>query len=294
VGICADESKGELEEESEGRARRLAMRNASELLKIQIENQRFLNVCLRHRMLRADSEEAQLFPQHKVGPSAVAKLEIGIRQTLSERSPEFKAKPDSFYLPIPRLRKVNLADPTLETEPSKPTDLIECLKQDKRILVRLQRTYPSAALGWSLAYSIIRQQLGGKTALPYVVSGDALNPPHSGFKQLLHPSFEKCANSPEFARVIIIEEPLFHLKNRMRFLDEQLGDLDAYVIVITKAEDAVTATDDLTKNNGFSSDNLAPVSLSETAYFLEKAFDMPAMEADAVAMRLDDTFRKLF
>ncbi|MAW89878.1 MAG: hypothetical protein CL574_02085 [Altererythrobacter sp.] len=270
------------------------MRNASELLKIQIENQRFLNVCLRHRMLRADSEEAQLFPQHKVGPSAVAKLEIGIRQTLSERSPEFKAKPDSFYLPIPRLRKVNLADPTLETEPSKPTDLIECLKQDKRILVRLQRTYPSAALGWSLAYSIIRQQLGGKTALPYVVSGDALNPPHSGFKQLLHPSFEKCANSPEFARVIIIEEPLFHLKNRMRFLDEQLGDLDAYVIVITKAEDAVTATDDLTKNNGFSSDNLAPVSLSETAYFLEKAFDMPAMEADAVAMRLDDTFRKLF
>ena len=80
----------------------------------------------------------------------------------------------------------------------------------------------------------------------------------------------------------------------MRFLDEQLGDLDAYVIVITKAEDAVTATDDLTKNNGFSSDNLAPVSLSETAYFLEKAFDMPAMEADAVAMRLDDTFRKLF
>ena len=36
MGICADESKGELEEESEGRARRLAMRNASELLKIQL------------------------------------------------------------------------------------------------------------------------------------------------------------------------------------------------------------------------------------------------------------------
>lgn len=293
-GICdfADHNKGDLEEESAGRARRLAMRNASELLKIQVRNERFLNVALRHRSLRAGPDEAQLFPKDEVGPNAVAELEMEIRQALSERSPEFKAKPDSFYLPIPRLRKINLADPTLETEPSKPTDLIECLKQDRRILVRLQRTYPSAALGWSLAYSLIRQQLGGKTALPYVVGGDAINPPRSGFRELLHASFEKCAASLEFARVLIIEEPLFHLKNRMRFLDDQLNGLDAYVIVVTKAEDAIAATDEFTKKNGFSSYNLAPVSLAETAYFLEKAFDMPAREADAVAIRLDDTFRK--
>ena len=292
-GVCdfADANKASLEEDTRGSARRLAMTNATQLFKLQLQNHRFLHVGMRHRV-RREGSSPDLFPVTEIGPSVVAELEREIKEKLAERSPEFKAKPDSFYLPIPRVRKINFADPTLETEPSKPADLIECLKDEKRILVRLQRTYPSAALGWSLAYSIIRQQINGKAALPYVVSGDTLNPPRAGLENLLHESFQKCANSPEFVRVIIIEEPLFHSRNRMRFLDQQLKDLDAYVIVVTKAEDAVAAIDNFNRINEFTSYQLAPVSLTETAYFIEKAFDMPAMEADAVAIRLDDTFRR--
>src|SRR5690606_15603011 len=115
---------------------------------------------------------------------------------------------------------------------------------------------------------------------------------NSGFKKALPASFTATEGKPEYLRVVIIEEPLFHARNRMKFLAAELKDLGAFVLVITKAEDNVAAVDDFIKENGFKEYEIAPVSFSETAFFLEKAFDMTAREAEVVAIRLDDTFRK--
>lgn len=287
----ADGDKEELEKRSKGGARRLAMANASRLLKQQMVNDRFTNVASRYHYKKTNKTD-DLFPETEVQSSIVSDLDAEIRSKLAERSPEFKAKPESFYLPIPRAQKINYADELAGKELESPDTLINSISIDERILIRLPRSYPSQALGWSLAHSLIRQQIEGKVVLPYVIGGDTINPPNSGFKKALPASFTATEGKPEYLRVVIIEEPLFHARNRMKYLAAELKNLGAFVLVITKAEDNVAAVDDFIKENGFKEYEIAPVSFSETAFFLEKAFDMTAREAEVVAIRLDDTFRK--
>ena len=100
------------------------------------------------------------------------------------------------------------------------------------------------------------------------------------------------AGREEYVRLVIIEEPLLNARNRVKFLGEELSEIDASVMVITKAAETVSVADEFLKEHGFKEYELAPVSFSETAFFLEKAFDMTAREAEAVAIRLDDTFRR--
>lgn len=166
------------------------------------------------------------------------------------------------------------------------------LAKEGRILIRLPRSYPSQALGWSLAHSLIRRQIDGRIVLPYVVSGEDITPPKSGLATSLPGSFAEVSSEAEYVKVLIIEEPSFHSRSKMKFLGEEISDFNGVVMVLTKSEDNISAVDDFVKDNGFKEYELAPVSFSETAFFLEKAFDMTAREAEAVAIRLDDTFRK--
>jgi nucleoside phosphorylase len=291
ISDLADGDKAELERRSQGGARRLAMRNASRLLAQQIQNDRFVNVAARDYHSKGPAD-GMLFPPQEALKSIVSELDREIRTNLAERSPEFRAKPESFYLPIPRAQKINYADDLTGRELGTPENLVDCLKSNSRIIVRLPRSYPSQALGWSLAYSLIRQQIDEKVVLPYVVSGEALNPPQSGFEKLLPTAFTTTVARPEFSRVIIIEEPIFHARNRMKFLSDELKKVDAHILIITKTEDSLSSVEDFVKENDFQEYELAQVSFSETAFFLEKAFDMTAREAELVAIRLDDTFRK--
>lgn len=291
ISDMADSDKAELERRTQGGARRLAMENASRLFQQQIKNERFINVAIRHKE-NSNCQAEDLFPKERAQSTVVSEIDADIRSRLAERSAEFKAKPSSFYLPIPRARRINYADDLADADVSLPENIVECLVRENRVLVRLPRSYPSQALGWSLAHSLIRQPLDGKVVLPYVISGDAILLPSGGIDANLPKIIVNVANRSEFERVIIIEEPPFHSRARMRFLVEQLEGYNARVLVLTKSEDSISALDDFVKDAKFKEYEMAPVSFTETAFFLEKTFDMTAREAEAVAIRLDDTFRK--
>ncbi len=291
ISDLADSGKTNLEQQSRGAGRQLAMRNASRLLKSQILNERFMNVAVRFHSAHANSE-GELFPTQKPELSLVSELDKTIRAKLAERSPEFRAKPDSFFLPIPRAQKVSYVDEIAGKEIDDPINLVDCLQQNKRIFIRLPRSYPSQALGWSLANTLIRQQIDGKIVLPYVIAGEELNPPAKGLSNALPAMMSSVIREGDYIKVIIIEEPLFHARNRVKFLTEELSKTEAYVMVITKTENTLSVANDFMKENAFQEYELSPISFAETAFFLEKAFDMSAREAEAVAIRLDDTFRR--
>lgn len=291
ISDLADGGKAEVESRTGGEGRALAMRNACRLLKQQLLNDRFTNVAVRYNEDHSE-HVGELFPRERAKASIIAELDADIKAKLTERSAEFRAKPDSFYLPIPRARKISYAEDLTGRQVDSPQNLLDCLVSEGRILIRLPRSYPSQALGWSLAYSLVRQQIEGKVVLPYVISGQAVNPPTSGLVKALPSAMASTIGRSEFIHVIIIEEPLFHARNRMKFLDDELAKIDAKILIITKAEDTVAESDEFIKSNGFKEYEIAPVSFAETAFFLEKAFDMPPREAEAIAIRLDDTFRK--
>ena len=222
----------------------------------------------------------------------MAQLEEEIRCRLAICSPEFKSKPNEFILPIPRVQLMDYGDKGTTDDIEPPISIIECLKRDRRVLIRLSRTYPSQSFGLSVAHSLIRQGLDNRTILPFVVTGEHINPPRSGFERVLPASYVDVSGLPEYARLLIIEEPIFHSKNRLKFLRQELDSYEDYAIIITKADDHAASIDSFVKENGFREYALTPVSFAETAFFLEKAFEMSSQEAEAIAIRLDDTFRK--
>ena len=290
ISDLADGDKAELERRTKGGARRLAMGNACRLLRVQLGNKRFTDVGLRYHESREQSEPV-LFPKAKAEKSTVADLDRLIAASLREVSSEYRNRPDTFYLPIPRLNKLSYADDLANRHQDEPDPILKSLLENDRVLIRLPRSYPSQSLGWLLAHFLIRQQIANKVVLPFVISGTDLNPPRSGFRKLL-PACMLDQDDSVFARVIIIEEPILNARNRTQFLTTEMAGISAKVIILTKSEDNVALTDTFITDNGFREFSLAPVSFSETAFFLEKAFAMTAREAEAVAIRLDDTFRK--
>ena len=291
ISDLADETKAELERVTKGRAREIAMRNAANILRRQFENDRFLNVARRFAAKR-NSGQAQLFPAQAVQVSVVATLEEEIRARLREFSPEFKNRPNDFYLPVPRVRKILYAEELGGRDLEDPENLIDSLSENDRLLVRLPRTFPTQGLGWSIAYSLLRQQIDGKVILPIHVDGSAIRPPKSGLVAAVPAAIRAQAFGPEFIQVFIIEEPEFESRNRIKFLTNEISNTGSKILVLTKAEDIVGTIEEFRRSSDLREFELSPISFSETALFLEKAFDMSPREAEIVAIRLDDTFRK--
>lgn len=290
ISDMADSQKATLETQTKGAARQVAMRNATELLQMQMTSERFLAVAKTFGQSGRDGQSELFALDPSFSP--VASLDEEIKARLSELSPEFRARPEGFYLPIPRARRISYTEDLAEEGDIGPENILDCLGQHDRIVVRLSRSYPSQALGWALAHTLLRQQINDKVVLPFVVSGTAIRPPKSGLLEPIPSNLRGSMNNPEFERVLIIEEPCFESRSRLKFLADELSGTSAKILIITKAEDNVAASDAFFKDNGFVEYDISPISFSETAFFLERAFDMTATEAEAVAIRLDDTFRK--
>jgi nucleoside phosphorylase len=290
ISDLADGDKTALEKRTQGAGRVLAMLNASTLLKLQIQNPKVHDVASRYALRK--NNQADLFNGKAPAPSVVAELEADIKQHLKEISPDFKARPEGFYLPIPRVRKTSYGENIVGREIEDPENITACLHDNDRIIVRLPRTFPSHALGWSLAHSLLRQQIDGKVVLPFVVNGNSIRPPKSGLDAAIPESMREGASGSEFVKVFIIEEPSFESRSRLRFLESEIRESGAKIMVLTKSEDNVAVVDLFVRENALSEYEMMPISFSETAFFLERAFDMTPHEAEAVAIRLDDTFRK--
>ena len=292
ISDLADRQKTKLEKDSKGAVRKIAMANACNLLQVQLANQRFMNVAASHASRRTGGSEPILFQRVIPVGSIVATLDSEIKAHLRELSSEYRARPDGFYLPVPRIRKISFADDLAGRQLDSPENVVSCLESHDRILVRLPRSYPSQALGWSLAHSLLRQQIGGRVILPFVIAGRDVRPPRNGISALLPNGMSGDVSADQYARVIIIEEPPFESNSKMKFFLEEIEKMDAIIMILTKSEDNVTETDELISSREFVEYEIAPVSFSETAFFLEKSFDMTPSEAEVVAIRLDDTFRK--
>lgn len=290
ISDMADSQKTTLETQTKGAAREVAMRNAAELLKLQFASERFLAVAKAYGQRGRDGQSELFALDSSFSP--VASLDEEIKARLSELSPEFRARPEGFYLPIPRARRISYTEDIAEESDIGPENILDCIRQQDRIVLRLSRSFPSQALGWVIAHTLLRQQINDKVVLPFVVSGSAIRPPKSGLLEPIPSHLRGAMNNPEFERVLIIEEPCFESRSRLKFLAEEFSRTNAKILIITKAEDNVAATDAFFKENGFVEYDISPISFTETAFFLERAFDMTATEAEAVAIRLDDTFRK--
>lgn len=291
ISDLADDKKASLEATTSGSARRVAMHNACELLELQLRHARFLDVARRARAQKTE-QQGEFFGPGVPARSIVATLDALICQRLRELSVDFKNRPEGFYLPLPRLRKVLYPDDIGGRELDDPQNLIDILKSQDRIFLHLPRTFPTQSLGWALAYSLIRQQLPDPILLPIHVEGSAVRPPKAGLAHAVPGDIRGEAFGPEYTQVFVIEGVDFSSKTRIAFLTEEIQKCGGKVLVISRDEESVAKVDAFIGENSFEEFVVSTISFSETEFFLEKTFEMPSHEAEIVAMRLDDTFRR--
>ena len=170
---------------TKGKARIVAMLNATELLKLQLTNEMFVSVASRHAALQKD-QQPQLFAELPSQVNCIALLEQEIKSRLKELSPEYTSRPDGFYLPVPRAQRRSYTDDFASHTLEEPENIVDAIKREDRIIVRLPRSFRSQALGWALAYSLIRQQADAGALVPIVLSGSDIRPPSNGLASSFH------------------------------------------------------------------------------------------------------------
>lgn len=291
ISDLADKEKAALETVTGGSVRTCAMANAAKLLKLVIAETRLKQVALRYKFSEKQSE-FEFIVDYRPDLSVINTLEDQIKARLSELSFEFRNQKDGFYLPTPRVRKLIYDEELGGSELEDPENLIETLATNDRVFVHLPRTFPTQALGWSLAYSLIKQPVGGAIILPIHVDVEQIRPPSGKLIDAIPASIRAQALGPEFTQVFIIESPNFGSRSRMRHLISEIGKAGGKVLVLSRTEGHLPNVESFVKSGDFIEYEMAPVSFTETAFFLEKTFGMSPQEAEVVAIRLDDTFRK--
>lgn len=201
ISDLADLGKASLEKKTNGAARTSAMRNACLLLKTQLQNSGFLDVARRFSSAKAASSQTELFPVKKCSANPVEMVEEEIISYLVDMYPELRSRPDDFYLPIPRASKVFNSKELDGKELDVPVDIIDCLKDNDRILLKMPRSFPMQNIGWSLAHSLLRQQIDGKVIIPLVIDGDNIRPPKSGLYNELETRIADEIKGPEYLKL---------------------------------------------------------------------------------------------
>lgn len=180
ISDLANAEKNKLEERTAGKARELAMKNACELLAVQLNNHWFIDVAKKYANKKNDSAQEELFPREDFTNNPIATIEAEIKENLKELCPEFRNKPEGFYFPVPRVSLKSYSDEFDHQNIEPPVDIVESLCENERVVVRLARSYPNQALSWTIANKLLREEINGKVVLPFVIKGGDIKPPKNG------------------------------------------------------------------------------------------------------------------
>jgi nucleoside phosphorylase len=287
----ADLGKNALERTTKAEARRLAMQNAIEYFRIQLSNPTFMRIPQAHA---EDRDDPQLFGWEKSEPDVILRrVASSIDCYLEKMSPEYKHRPNGTNLPIPRVSLDYVDDEIDDIKQRMPRDLFDAIKHERRIYLKIPKSFPNQTLAWSIAQKLLLHEIDGRQILPLVLSGEELIPPQKGIKHATSVDPKSAVIRENFCPVIIISEPQFHLESKIDFFISQVNEFSEFpVIVVSRAEDRIEEIERVKGELSLVDHSTAPVPFHEIANYLESAFEMKPEEADSVATRLDDTFSK--
>lgn len=287
----ADPDKKRLESTTKNAIRQLAMDNAIALFTRLINIPSFTAVAFEHA---GERENGSLQTKGGPGPQEIIKLvEDQIISVLEELSPNYKNRQNNAPLPLPRIQKLIMED-DFATGDEHPISIYDAISQDRAIFLKVARSYPDRALAWSIAQQLLKYDINGKQLLPIVIEGSKVSPPTLGLSRLSDLDLDSPVVLNNFYPIVLINEPDFQSRTKLRFLSAELRGLsaDGGIVVLSKCESPIEAIDSLKADLGLTEYLSSSVPFCEIAAYLERAFEMTSGEADAVAARLDDTFTR--
>ncbi|MDB5529190.1 MAG: hypothetical protein JWR51_2293 [Devosia sp.] len=296
ISDYADKDKGRLEDASKGGVRRLAASNAASFLKLQIVCNTYFHAALERR--RTGRQQALVLDNRPVVVQPLSELMLGlgiaVDAALRKLSPEYKLQPQGYHLPLPRIRRPNATNAIGTKSDSSPTDVLDALQVQEKILVSLPRTYPDHSLAWVMADDLLTQEIDGRQPVPVVINGDDIRGKRFGFNDVVDIDLNAIEAMDGTQLVLIVDNIPFASKHRM---EQIVAEIERYssakFIFVTRAGDAgLLDESDFLTQSGAEHFQICAVSFFEIAHFIQKNFGMTGAEAEVVALRLRDTFER--
>lgn len=297
-GICdyADQNKNKLEEQTNGQTRHVAADNAVSFMKLQFSNPQLIKYLQgRKDAVAGWAENAkQKKEQSEVVPTALENLRLEVHRQLSQLTPEYQGKPIGYRLPIPRVR-ASTANATVSpaTQKYDPLEALEAVASHRTCLIGIPKTYPDNGLPWVIASELSSIEINGKQAVPVVINGEGIRPPHGTLQSLTNVDLETLHKRDDARPVFIIYDFPASSKTRTEQLrTEQDHYGEAHFVLITKDKTGPTDSTALQVLIGAERFDLCEVSFVELALFFKRSFQLAEQQAGVLALRLQEMFRK--
>lgn len=295
ISDYADKHKNDLEDVTGERIRRIAAHNAASFFKLQFSLPPFLAVLANVRnekQLPLNLEEASIDSPALTLARSLSKIADLTDERLRDVSPEYKLQSKGYHLPIPRVREIN-ATGLSQSYSAHPVELHTALRSEDVVIISIPKNYPDRSLPWVFAADLLTSEINGKQVVPLVVAGERVAPPGSGLEEVANYGVSVSAFVNEASVVYIIDEIPMGSSTKMRFLEEQIkAKSGVKFVILTKRDWRVIDASSFCSAIGGSNYSLTDISFCEMAHFVEKNFDVGAIESEAIALRLQDTFRR--
>lgn len=291
ISDLADANKNLITKKNQTDNRALAVENALGILKVQLADPEFIRIAIDQADIR--NGKIPLESKSYTPETVLAACEKSIKLYLDQISPEYKNRSDDVLLPIPRAHKIAPDEDGEVSNEHLPELIIDALIAERTVYLKPPRSFPDGSLAWSVALSILKEELNLKQALPLVIQAADLTPPNNTLSRALGFEYDVDQLQDVFEPVFIINDPDFRSKTKMKFLVDTLSAFDnPYILIISKSETPVGAIDAFKADLGLVDYVTAAVPFKEIAIYLEKALELDPAEADVAATRLNDTFTK--
>lgn len=295
VSDMADPKKNALEQETDEAVRMVASRNAVTFLKAQLSNPEFLEIIKAQRERRSGAPIPGLLDAASSLPTiprTIEALSVSIDAKLKELCPEFPLTKKGYRLPSPRIKAIRLEDDPRAASNGKYLDLLDAITTNQTIYVDIPRNYPDLALPWVWADALSVETIGDKQIVPVVIDANAVSPPAT-IESALPANVKEviAADSIEFVFIIYGVNP--SSRSRANHLASEIAKYpNSRFVLITKGEGTLLLQREIQRKITGQSYSLGDVSFLAISEFIQTAFDVPASEAEVIALKLRETFSK--
>lgn len=290
-------NKSALEEDTRGAIRKIAARNAATFFKLQLENSRFINYLYEQETARSAGRQQTLpltpVPTNDIS-EIVKRIGLEVDEKLRELCPEFRLQPKGYQLPTPRVRKLIYDSALDQADIGDPVEFPAAIHDERIVILHIARTYPDHSLPWILADDLLTEQFGDRQFIPIVIEGNSIAPPR-GHLDTLAPQYsaDRLETNPGAQLAFIIDNFDTSSKSRSSFLLKEIERFPTAKFIFVVRDDASFLLESrFFQDIPTGTYEICDVSFYEISHFIQKNFDMSGKEAEVVALRLRDTFKK--
>jgi nucleoside phosphorylase len=282
ISDYSDGEKKRHENDFNGMFRTLAARNATDFFLLNIQHNGFFRSAI---LSWQDGGSEEVRFETDILNRVVEGLTEEIQENLSKYSSEFRAKPKGYLIPVPRVSVTNEEGEPSVLEPD------EILSNSPVTLIELPINYPEKSLPWIYADYYIKGFAGGRIVLPILVDCSTLSPPSRGLSRSLDERLKKITTNLSYVYIIY---NVTHLsKTRSDFVvREILSVVGGNVLIVGNLLELAQLREATRASSTVAYAKLMEISFLSITKFLANNFGIQNLEAETVAFKLREVFKK--